>query len=178
MRRLGARWYVFGAQAVAVWARPRTTKDVDITVRLERSTHDLVEELQREGFRLRVHDVDDFVARTRVLPFTHTSGLDLDVVLSGSGLEDEFLDRSRPLEIAGEAIRFIDPSDLVVSKILSGRPKDIEDVRAILEARREDIDVARVRVLLRSLEASLSQSDLSPAFEGLLHTRDIRPKQK
>ena len=30
----GIRWYVFGAQAVVVWGRPRLTADVDITVQL------------------------------------------------------------------------------------------------------------------------------------------------
>ena len=30
----GASWYVFGAQAVLVWGRPRLTADVDVTVRL------------------------------------------------------------------------------------------------------------------------------------------------
>lgn len=35
LRTLGVRWYVFGAQAVLIWGRPRMTTDVDVTVRLE-----------------------------------------------------------------------------------------------------------------------------------------------
>ena len=33
----GLRWFVFGAQAVAVRAAPRATQDVDVTVEIERS---------------------------------------------------------------------------------------------------------------------------------------------
>ena len=39
---------------------------------------------------LRVDD-PEFVRRTRVMPFVHVAtGMPLDVVLAGSGLEDEF----------------------------------------------------------------------------------------
>ena len=39
MKRLGAKWYLFGAQAVALHGAQRTTQDIDVTVeRLERLT--------------------------------------------------------------------------------------------------------------------------------------------
>lgn len=50
--------------------------------------------LERRGFSLRVSD-PDFVARTRVMPFVHgPTGLPLDIVLAGPGLEDGFLERA------------------------------------------------------------------------------------
>jgi len=44
----------------------------------------------------------------------------------------------------------------------------IEDVRAVILARRNDIDLIRVRSLLRLLEEALGQSDLLPALEAAL----------
>jgi hypothetical protein len=35
---VGARWYVFGAQAVSMWGRPRLTTDVDVTVQFDAAT--------------------------------------------------------------------------------------------------------------------------------------------
>ena len=61
----------------------------------------------------------------------------------------------------------ITPEDLVVTKILAGRPKDVEDVRGILRVRGDAIDPGRVRRLLGLLEAALGQGDLVPAFEEL-----------
>ena len=60
------------------------------------------------------------------------------------------------------------PADLIVTKILAGRPKDIEDVRGILFERLPQLDLAAIRSTLGLLEAALSQSGLQPAFEAEL----------
>lgn len=160
-------WYVFGAQAVLIWGRPRLTADVDVTVRLE--PHDpgrLVEVLGAAGFRLRLDAGDDFVRRTRVLPFVYLpNGLPLDLVLGGPGLEDEFLSRARHVQIGQTTIPVISPEDLIVVKILAGRPKDLEDVRGIVRERIESLDLQGIRSTLAVLEGALGQSDLSPVFE-------------
>ena len=59
---LRARWYVFGAQAVVIWGRPRLTADIDVTVRLDpEEPEHLVRALEPAGFRLRVGDTPAFV---------------------------------------------------------------------------------------------------------------------
>jgi hypothetical protein len=172
MEELGAGWYLFGAQAVQVWGQPRLSADVDVTVLPgELSSATLVERLERGGFDLRVPDVEDFVRRTRVLPFVHrTSRLPLDLVLGGPGPEEEFLSRARKVLVEGVEIPVISPEDLIVTKILASRPKDLEDVRGILRSRGEGLDLGRVRSLLSLLEEALGQSDLLLAFEQQLHT--------
>lgn len=167
LRRWGDRWYVFGAQAVTVWGAPRLTADVDITARLEpENTVAFCAEMKAAGFELRVSDADDFVARTRVLPFLHVpTGLPLDLVLAGSGLEDQFLERARPVELDGVTVPVISPEDLVVAKILAGRPKDVDDVRGILRMRGRDLDKRRIRELLALLEEALSMSGLIEIFD-------------
>jgi hypothetical protein len=70
LNRLGLRWYLFGAQAAIIHGSARLTGDVDVTVDLAgHSAHELVGVLRELGFELRVQDVDDFAARTSVLPF-------------------------------------------------------------------------------------------------------------
>jgi hypothetical protein len=68
----------------------------------------------------------------------------------------------------------IDPSDLVVTKVLAGRPKDQEDVRMLFRFRGAELDVERIRSLLSQLESALSQSDLLPRFEALLNESKTR----
>lgn len=161
-------WYVFGAQAVLLWGRPRLTMDVDVTARLgPLSAESLVALLGREGFTLRLNATPDFVRRTRVLPFTHEpSGLALDIVLAGPGLEDEFFERRAWVDMGGVSIPVISPEDLVVTKVLAGRGKDIEDIRGILAERGGQLDIGRVRTVLRMLEEALGQSDLLPLLES------------
>lgn len=64
--------------------------------------------------------------------------------------------------------RLFSPEDLIASKILAGRPKDIEDVRGILQEQMEVLDYARIRTLLSMFEDILTRSDLLSSFQQLL----------
>jgi len=165
---VGARWYMFGAQAVLAWGRPRLTADIDVTVRMDpEDPAALAQALEARGFRLRADPAGDFVRRTRVLPFTFTpAGMPVDIVLGGPGLEDLFLSRAVPVRIGSVTVPVISPEDLVVTKILAGRPKDLEDVRGILLERVSRLDLALIRSTLTLLESALGQSDLLPVFEA------------
>jgi hypothetical protein len=162
------RWYVFGAQAVVAYGVPRLSADVDVTIDLvpddpERFARDM----QAAGFTLRVSD-PEFVRRTRVMPFVHeATGMPLDVVLAGSGLEDEFLTRARPMDVGGVIVPLIDREDLLIAKILAGRPKDLEDAAALWRAHGPELDANRIEGLLRLLQEALAQSDLLAAFERI-----------
>jgi hypothetical protein len=172
LSRLRIPWYVFGAQAVIIWGRPRLTADLDITVRLgaDEPEH-LVRALEKAGFHLRVEGEKEFVRRTRVLPFVHrASELPVDIVLAGPGLEEAFLSRAVAVTVAGVRVPVISPEDLIATKILAGRPKDIEDVRGILRERSASLDVDSIRSTLDMLDGALGQGDLRPLFEHELAT--------
>jgi hypothetical protein len=162
------RWYVFGAQAVIAYGVPRLSADVDVTLDLApQEPERFVRDMESAGFTLRVQDAD-FVRRTRVLPFVHVAtGMPLDVVLAGSGLEDEFLERARATDLGGFSVPLIDPEDLIIAKLLAGRPKDIEDARGVWRLRGPTLDAERIRRILRLLEGALSQSDLLSGFETI-----------
>lgn len=161
-------WYLFGAQAVIAYGVPRLSADVDVTLRLTPDTPDrFALEMREAGFQIRVED-PEFVRRTRVMAFVHVStGMPLDLVLAGSGLEDEFLARARLLDLGGTKVPTIDPGDLIIAKILAGRLKDIEDARGVWRIRAGELDAARIESILRALEEALGQSDLVPAFESI-----------
>jgi hypothetical protein len=71
----------------------------------------------------------------------------------------------------------LSPEDLVVTKILAGRPKDLEDVRTVLIERWPDLDLAYIRSMLKTLEQALAQADLLPALEAELdHAQRLRSR--
>lgn len=162
------RWYVFGAQAVIAYGVPRLSADVDVTLALvPNSPEDFARDMVAAGFVLRVDD-PEFVRRTRVMPFIHDStGMPLDVVLAGSGLEDEFLERAALTDIGGLVIPFIDRSDLIIAKLLAGRPKDLDDARTLWKLHGSTLDTLRIRRMLQLLEEALTQSDLVSSFEAI-----------
>lgn len=169
LQQLGVGWYLFGAQAAILYGAERLTADVDVTVQLEgRSTKELIHALTGAGFRMRVEG-DDFVERTRVIPVVHTpTGIALDLVLAGPGIEELFLQRAELRDYRGVQVPVACAEDIIVMKILAGRPKDFEDVVAVLRARAGDLNIDLVRSTLSLLEQALDQSDLMPEFERAL----------
>ena len=162
------RWYVFGAQAVTAYGVPRLSADVDVTLALDPDAPDrFVRDMEAAGFALRVSD-PDFVRRTRVLPFVHlATAMPLDVVLAGSGLEDEFLDRALLTNVGGAAVPLIELADLIIAKVLAGRSKDLDDVAGLWRLHARTVDAERIRRTLRLLDEALSQGDLVSSFEAI-----------
>jgi hypothetical protein len=159
---LDLSWFLFGAQASILYGAARLTGDVDVTVRPgpASSPVDWMPTLQQHGFDLRFGD-EAFAATTRVLPLVHrATGLPTDMVLAGPGLEEQFLERAVTRDIDGVSVPVIEVTDLVILKVLAGRPKDVEDVVMLLGVQRQHVDLARARDVLRLLEQALGQSDL------------------
>jgi hypothetical protein len=163
----GVPWYLFGAQAAILHGSARLTADVDVTVRLAESmSHGaLATQIERHGFERRIAD-RAFVERTQVIPFVHrATSLPLDVVVAGPGIEDQFFERVVTRDIEGVGVRLASVEDVVVMKVLAGRPKDLDDVHAILCAQGGTLDATYIRNTLGFLEEALGQSDLRPTFE-------------
>ncbi len=164
---LEVEWYLFGAQAAIVYGVARLTGDVDVTARVpdRLPMAAVVGELEQRGFRPRIND-PAFIEQSRVLPFVHeATGLPVDVVLAGPGIEDEFFTRADRRLIDGVAVPVADVTDLVVMKVLAGRPKDIEDVVMLLRVQEAGVDTARARKTLELFESALAQNDLVPALD-------------
>lgn len=67
-------------------------------------------------------------------------------MLGGPGLEEAFLERSVATEVTpGLRVRVICPEDLIVTKVLAGRPKDLEDAKTVVQAQGDALDRAAVR---------------------------------
>jgi hypothetical protein len=171
---VNVEWFLFGAQAAIAYGVARLTADVDVTARVPPRVRNnvWVEALEHHGFQSRFDD-PAIIAEGRVLPFVHRpTSLPVDVVLAGPGLEDEFFARAAVHDFDGVAVPIVEISDLIVMKVLADRPKDIEDVIALLKIQEASIDLTRVRRTLRMLESALGQSDLIPALDAALaHAR-------
>jgi hypothetical protein len=166
----GLRWYLFGAQAVVIYGQPRLTADVDVTVE---TTPDgalaLLAPLRQQGFETRVAEPASLLRRSRVLPLFHgASGLAVDFVVAGRGLEEEFLAHRRFVALGDVEVPVISPEDLIVTKVLAGRPKDLEDVRGILREQAGRLDLERSRGFLRLLEQALDRRDLLSELDRLV----------
>lgn len=166
---LKLRWYVFGAQAVIAAGAVRATADLDIT------TDDVPVDVLRKalaplGFKLRddIEGVEDLVAHHRILPLVHrSSGYQLDVVRAGPGLEQEMLTRVKLRRVGRVQVPFVSTDDLVVLKIIASRPKDLDDVRVLLDVARDELDVRVIRERLAEFGSLIDDSTLVATLERL-----------
>jgi hypothetical protein len=169
LRRHGRRWYVFGAQAVLAYGKPRLTSDVDVLIDPGRATGvGIARELASAHFALRFELSRAALRSTRLLPLVFAkTGTPVDAVLAATGLHDDFLARARRLDLGGVKVPVVSPEDLIVQKILAGRRKDLDDVRGVIERQRGRLDAARIREVLGALEEATGDLRLIRRFERL-----------
>ena len=99
------------------------------------------------------------------MPSSSSPIVELLAELAGPGLEQLFFSRAEVREIAGVRVPVACAEDLVTMKVLAGRPRDREDVVAMLRARGGALDLGRIRTTLSLLEKALDQVDLLPELE-------------
>ncbi len=166
----GWGWYVFGAQAVVAYGRPRMTGDVDVTVALEGSSkQELIAALLAHGFETRFALTDAFLADAHLLPLVHANTrMPVDVVIARPGLHVEFMTRRRRVDLGGHCVPLISVEDLIASKVLAARRKDLEDVRGVLCEQWDTVDFVQIDRVLSALEKALDDPRLKRRFERIV----------
>jgi predicted nucleotidyltransferase len=160
-------YMVIGGQAVLVYGEPRLTQDVDVTLGVgpERLV-DILNIAKAQNWRLLVEDPEDFVYRTLVLPCLDTeTQLRIDLIFSHSEYERQAMDRVRRIVVGKAQVRFASLEDVIIHKVIAGRPRDLEDVRGIL-LKSPPSQAAYIRKWLLEFDRSLGGGYLQ-VFEEL-----------
>ena len=146
-------YYITGGVCAIAYGDPRTTRDLNIVVEVERSQiMPLVTRLEAEGFYCPPGAVSDIQSgRARTLSVTHMQlVLDADIVLNANTEFDRSKMERRRLEAIGlnEAEQFwlASPEDVILAKLLWGRQSQSEkqwrDVLGVLKVQGESLDFA------------------------------------
>lgn len=163
-------YMVIGGQAVQLYGEPRMTRDIDLTLGLD--SDGLVRVLAvcgACGLKPLPVAPADFVRETMVLPaLEERSGIRVDFVFSVTSYERQAISRSRPVELGGVSVRFAEVEDVVIHKLVAGRPRDLEDVRSII-VKNPGIDRAYVEQWLGGFDRALDR-DITSSFRRLLES--------
>ncbi len=159
----GVRGLVIGGIAASLLGRPRYTADVDAMVVLEKDLDDLgrlVEAAAGCGLVPRIPDAVVFARRNRVLLLIHEqSGVPVDVAIGLLPFELEAVERGQTFVIGSVSVPLPTPEDLVIMKAVAHRPRDIEDIRAVVAAYPQ-LDRERVRRVICDFAAALEMPEL------------------
>ena len=117
------------------------------------------------GWRVLPESPARFVGQTMVLPcLDNESGIRIDFVFSNSEYERQAIERARRIRIGKAQVCFATVEDLIIQKIIAGRPRDLEDARIVL-AKKEGADLEYVRCWLKQIEESLGEPFLQSLEE-------------
>lgn len=153
-------YMVIGGVANLFWGLPRTTLDVDVTVRIqEKELDSLIKKISRR-FRHRTSNPKEFILQTQVLPLEDTNGVRADLVMAVLPYEEKAIERARTQKIGRQKVRIISPEDLIIYKIISDRPKDQEDVRGIIQKVGSSLDRKYLDPAVKQLANALSKADI------------------
>ncbi len=157
-------YMIIGGQAVLIYGEPRLTKDIDITLGVNIDFLPTVLEVVKElKLKVLVENVEDFVRKTMVLPtLDEKTGLRIDFIFSYSEYKKEALKRVNKVKIDDVHVNYVSVEDLIIHKLISGRPRDIEDIKGIL-LRNRNIDEFYLFKWLKSFSKILEQ-DLVKRF--------------
>lgn len=162
----GIPYMVIGGHAAVLYGEPRLTRDIDFTLGIGPDRLDELLEIVRDADLVPAEGAQDLARQSYVLPCSDpATGIDIDLILSVSAYEQEAFGRARAVSIAGVNVRFASPEDVLIHKIVAGRPRDIEDARAIL-AKSPSLDRSYLLRWLREFERTLS-SPLTKQFQEL-----------
>ncbi len=155
---------IIGGQAVLVYGRMRATDDIDVTLGIGPDEFDRAREVATSlGYTATKPDPEKFAQQTFVYPCKNdTTGLRIDFVFSFSPYERCAIERAREVDVDGEIVRYATPEDIVIHKIIAGRPRDVEDVKWIIK-KNPELDMTYVRDWLRQFEEVLDR----PLFDRL-----------
>ncbi|MCQ3937521.1 MAG: hypothetical protein DPW18_10810 [Chloroflexi bacterium] len=168
LEKFDNRGVVIGGIAVGLLGRPRFTEDVDAIFLL--STEDIVKFLEAakaEDIQPRIPDVEEFARKSRVLLLRHIpSKINIDISLGVLPFEEEMVERGSIQSTNTLSVRLPTPEDLIIMKAVAHRPKDLEDIRTIID-KHPQLDVDRIRRWTKSFADILEMPSLWTDIEGM-----------
>lgn len=131
LRALRTRHLYIGGLAVLATGEPRMTLDIDLIVFIPRTAPGpFLDAAARRGFTVskRVALTD---AAERGACMVRYRGVAVDLIFASTELEESAWRRRKRRTLFGRTVDVPSPEDLILLKLIPGRPRDLEDVRGI-----------------------------------------------
>jgi predicted nucleotidyltransferase len=172
LHRHGLPYMIIGGQAVLLHGEPRLTRDIDVTLGVNVDhLDDVLAVVQELSLKALAEDIESFVKETMVLPtLDEKTGIRVDFIFSFTPYETEAIKRGKRVTIQGQEVNFASAEDLIIHKVFAGRPRDMEDVKAVI-SKNPGIDLQYIRNWLREFDKSDDSSDkrnFLNTFEGIV----------
>lgn len=166
---------IIGGVASSLLGQARLTIDIDATVMIDDKEVDrFLTQASAEGLSPRKMHSAEFMRRSAMLLLQHdATGIPIDI--NQGRLPFEFLaaKRAKMKRRGGINIPIPTPEDLIVMKAIAHRPKDLEDIRGIVESQ-PSLDMTYIRKHVQDFGDALDMPALWKDISLLLKKQVVR----
>ena len=163
---LGRPACLIGGMVVARWGEPRATQDVDATVLADFGEEASLLATLLARFASRDSDPVRRAELGRLALLRASNGVHIDLSFAAFRFEREVLDRASEWPITKDTtLRTCSAEDLVIYKMVAGRPQDLVDVTQIVARQGRKLDVARIRNWGRAFAEIKEDPDILRPYE-------------
>ncbi|MDZ7831057.1 MAG: nucleotidyltransferase [Desulfobacterales bacterium] len=159
-------YMVIGGLANAKWGRPRATLDIDIIAWAQDSEIENLISILQKTYTIRVDKPLEFAAETRVLPIKTHEAQQIDIILGTLPFEQQAIKRAVKVKIGNADINFCTAEDLILLKIISDRPRDLEDVEGIIKFQKENLDYGYLEPRILELSNLLDRPEIAQQWQN------------
>lgn len=163
---------VLGGIAVSIYGEPRLTFDIDINIILDNDKiDDFLKKAKMYGFLPLPSHIKRFIKATGVIPMKFLKNKvtgKCDFIIAQNILECLCIKRAALKKIYSTKVKLITPEDLVIHKITSQRPRDLEDLQGILIRQRGKLDIRYITYWLKKIAEANQKPELLRLFKNLL----------
>jgi len=163
------RGVVIGGVAVGMLGKPRYTADVDAIFLLNSADlPQFLKDARAENIIPRIDNAEEFARKNRVLLLHHEpSQTPIDISMGTPPLEEEIVERATYKSFSNLSIRLPTPEDLIIMKAIAHRPKDIEDIRTIVD-KNPNLDIQRIQSWVETFAEPLGAPNLWDEIKKIL----------
>jgi hypothetical protein len=169
---------IIGGVASSVLGQARLTIDIDATVIIDDKDLDhFLAHAATVGLTPRIKHPAEFMHKSAMLLLRHdATGTPIDINQGRIPFEFLAVKRAKMKRRGGVDIPIPTPEDLIVMKAIAHRPKDLEDIRGIVESQPR-LDVAYIRKHVQEFGEALDMPELwTDIGEGFQRSR-LRAKK-
>ncbi len=161
-------YIIIGGIAAGILGEPRVTGDVDVDIILKKSEiPGFFDKAKKAGLKFSVQECEKRIKATGTFQIKYGQ-FHIDFIIASIELEEEAIKRKRVIQLYNTKAFFPTPEDLILMKLVPGRPQDLLDAQRIMDRHRKNLDAKYLRGWARRLSDEAEDARIINELDKLL----------
>jgi hypothetical protein len=161
-------YIVIGGIAVGLLGEPRATGDVDIDILLEtKQIPGFLRKAKKAGFKFNVKECQRRATATGTFQIQYGT-FHVDFIIASIKLERQAFKRKKKIRLYNANAFFPTPEDMILLKIIPGRPQDLVDAQKVALRHKGKLDIGYLKRCAQELSDETQETRILTGLERIL----------